>query len=300
MINHESTFDIISNLPDNVIDCILAELPIRDAIKPLLCPKSGGIGGVTIPYLVFDERVNYGREPEQTHMRKENQLVEFVPRVLLRHDGPLLKFAFSTYILRSCSDMDQCLVLLSRRSVMEFTLGEPHKLHSRFFSLQNLTNLKLQNCIINPPVDFSGFKGLCNLELLGITIANDGLTSFISSCPLLQNLKLYGGFVSEKLPITLNNVSYFELFHFDFNEFDALKSVKLTYIRGQRSNMQFTKFILAKSPFLQTIIVEADGADHFYHESRGLKNLIRFPRCSTTAEIIYEAMGVESDWDTDT
>ncbi|XP_057996184.1 uncharacterized protein LOC110657830 [Hevea brasiliensis] len=125
-------------------------------------------------------------------MRKENQLVEFIPRVLLRHDGPLLKFVFSTYILRSCSDMDQRLVLLSRRSVMEFSL------------------------------------------------------EFLAA-----------GFVSEKLPIALNNVSYFELFHFDFNEFDAV-SCTLLSIRSspnlQHLNITGSNYLSAGISDMESIV----------------------------------------------
>ncbi|KAF2321405.1 hypothetical protein GH714_040995 [Hevea brasiliensis] len=281
------------------------------------------------------------------------------------HDGPILKFALSISCMRSYPEMDQWIVFLSRKNVVNFTLenwnGERHKLHSRFFSLQKLTNLKLRRCIINPPADFSGFKCLRSLELYRITIADDALESLISSCPLLKKLKLYGfnyvdrlniqapqlkklyffGSVPKKLPITLKNLSSIELFDLPFDDLDVVSCtlllmqssrklhdlnikadsnssadmesvvrflieencsfylrkllyVKLTYFSGVTPEMEFIKFILVKSPLLQMMIVEPNEDDPFYIESRVTKDLIRFPRASKTAEIIYNTAEITS------
>ncbi|KAJ9163439.1 hypothetical protein P3X46_023107 [Hevea brasiliensis] len=425
MTTDESNSDMIIDLPDNVIDCILSKLPIRDAVRTSMLSKKWRYRWITLPYLVFAYKAFLGGKGEF----EENKFVKFINNVLFLHDGPILKFALSISCMRSYPEMDQWIVFLSRKNVVNFTLenwnGERHKLHSRFFSLQKLTNLKLRRCIINPPADFSGFKCLRSLELYRITIADDALESLISSCPLLKKLKLYGfnyvdrlniqapqlkklyffgkcksmcfgntprlaeleirlkklpeiaglslheksinlyenvgflssvkrlcvgyhflkflaaGSVPKKLPITLKNLSSIELFDLPFDDLDVVSCtlllmqssrklhdlnikadsnssadmesvvrflieencsfylrkllyVKLTYFSGVTPEMEFIKFILVKSPLLQMMIVEPNEDDPFYIESRVTKDLIRFPRASKTAEIIYNTAEITS------
>lgn len=58
-------------------------------------------------------------------------------------------------------------------------------------------------------------------------------------------------------------------------------------ISGNKPEMEFIKFMLANSPVLEKAIFEPNGEDPSYRRFETLKDLTRFPRASSIAEIIY-------------
>lgn len=91
-INPESTSDLISNLPCNVIECILSRLPIREAARTSILSTKWRYQWVTLSHLVFHDLGNdsyfYQRQPTL-------ELVKIINGVLMHHNGPILKFVLS-------------------------------------------------------------------------------------------------------------------------------------------------------------------------------------------------------------
>ncbi|MFS8021675.1 putative leucine-rich repeat domain superfamily [Helianthus anomalus] len=65
-----------------------------------------------------------------------------------------------------------------------------HKLPTSFFSLQNLTHLKLQKCVIPPLATLSRFGRLTSLCLYQVVTTKSTLLQFLSCCPLIRNFTL--------------------------------------------------------------------------------------------------------------
>lgn len=220
-ISDESNSDIISNLPDNVTECILAKLPIEDAIRARMLSKKWRYKWVRLPYLVFDDNgisaLKHSTYPLNLLENEEellmNKVIKFIDRVLFHHDGPVLQFTLSIHSLISCSDIDHQIIFLSKKNVEDFTFemwrSFQHKLHSQFFSFQYLTNLRLRGCLINLPLDFGGFKSLTTLMLDRITIGSDALKQLILRCPLLEKLQMHQIYGLDCLSIMLLNLQIY-------------------------------------------------------------------------------------------
>lgn len=191
--SRSSSNDIISNLPTNVKELILTHLPIRDAARTSIISRNWRYCWLYLPKLVFDDTLWQELTARQPFFTK-NQIVFAIYQVLLLHRGPILEFTLSVSVLESCSEIDQLILFLSRKSVKRFVLhiwkGDHYKLPSSFFSCPKLIHLNLHSCVFNPPASFNGFSQLISVEFFGVTISAEILESFISSCPLLERLKL--------------------------------------------------------------------------------------------------------------
>ncbi|XP_060210141.1 F-box/FBD/LRR-repeat protein At1g13570-like [Lycium barbarum] len=207
--------DIISDLPRNVIDCILGKMPIREAIRTSVLSKKWRFYYLTIPNLVFDYK--FGRELCEFLARKncgkfsafelKYQFNEIVTKSLMLHPGRIEKFEVSIPSSKSTEDPDgssavvhgvnKWMLYLSGRSINKLTLicnndlNYRHKLPPYFFSCPELTFLKLKNFVLSPPLEFKGFLNLYRLQLIGVDFANSCFESFLSSCPVLKRLNLH-------------------------------------------------------------------------------------------------------------
>ncbi|KAF8407754.1 hypothetical protein HHK36_006890 [Tetracentron sinense] len=183
--------DIISNLPDEVMETILLYLPIRDAVRTTLLSNKWRYKWTTIPNLVFHEN-NICSFTNDRKLRSY-KLLNFVDRVLLQHKGSIHKFELSAHSLQGYV-IHSWLLFLSRNGVKElvlnFSTGEPYKVHSSFFSCESIYYLNLCGCVLKPPPMFKGFSYLRRLSLERVTLANEVLESMISSCTNLEILKL--------------------------------------------------------------------------------------------------------------
>ncbi|XP_052188113.1 F-box/FBD/LRR-repeat protein At1g13570-like isoform X2 [Diospyros lotus] len=201
-----SNSDIISHLPSNVIEEILMRMPIQDAVRTSVLSKKWRYAWVTLPQLVFDDAF-YIKSRTQ-----KNKLMMAIYQVLLLHRGPILKFKLSLSILDSCFEIDQLILFVSNNGIQEFVLdiqkGEPYKLPSSFFSCLQLKHLELRSCLFNPPLSFKGFSRLSSLELWDVVITSKVFSSLISSCPLLEELKLVNSTSISYLEISAPNLTY--------------------------------------------------------------------------------------------
>ncbi|GMY26731.1 F-box/FBD/LRR-repeat protein At1g13570 [Fagus crenata] len=183
--------DFISDLPQSIIESILTQLPIREAVRTSVLSSKWRYRWATITHLVFDEKcVTLSNDRDLV----ENKIVNFITRALFLHQGPIHKFQLSTSYLQSCPEIDQWILFLSRKDIKELVLEldetEWIRVPSCLFNCKKLTRLELFRCELDPPLTFKGFVCLKSLKLYQVFVASDAIESLISSCPLLESLTL--------------------------------------------------------------------------------------------------------------
>lgn len=185
--------DIISDMPQNIIDTILTKLPIRDAVRTSILSTKWRFQWSTMTQLVFDENCV---PPPFTPEKLNN----FMMPCLFLHQGPIHKFKLTTTFLVESPGIDQCLRFLSRKNMKELdlcvdmealNLDESPLLSapSPMFSCQQITSLTLGWYIVVPPSNFRGFPCLKYLNLYCCTVTLKVIENLISGCPLLETFE---------------------------------------------------------------------------------------------------------------
>ncbi|XP_071735674.1 F-box/FBD/LRR-repeat protein At1g13570-like [Rutidosis leptorrhynchoides] len=185
--------DIISSLPQNIIDTILTLMPIRDALRTSVLSKKWRYYWTTMPTLVFDH--NLVRTISGAGILLKYKLVNAIFHVLLIHRGPTtLTFDLDVNKLGMTTEFDQIILYLSSRiNVKDLSINTSYtiyKLPTSFFLIQGLESLELINCDFEPPVSFNGFNKLRNMHFQDVQVSAEVLKHFLSSCPLLENIVL--------------------------------------------------------------------------------------------------------------
>ncbi|GER31900.1 F-box family protein [Striga asiatica] len=200
--------DLITQLPQSIIETILTKLPIRDAVKTSILSTKWRYKWASLTHLVFDD---WSSAHYNDRALVQDKIVNFITRCLFLHEGPIHKFSLCSSYLQSSPDIDQWLLFISRKGVKELILelgeGEWFRAPSSVFSCKNLTRLELYRCELNPPLDFSGFSCLKYLNLQQVMIPPDDIECLISSCPLLESLTL-SYFDSLELTLRAPNLKY--------------------------------------------------------------------------------------------
>lgn len=185
--------DLISDLPDGIIETILIQLPIRDAIRTSILSTRWRNIWCSISHLVFDEKsfpVSVGKLRQLVHER----VVKFISKVLFLHQGPIHKFQITHKGLLSFPEMDEWILFLSMNAVKDLTLDfgvyEFFIMPTCLFDCDQLTRLELSRCELYPPVSFKGFLNLKRLDLNQVLISSKAVESLVSTCPLLESLSL--------------------------------------------------------------------------------------------------------------
>ncbi|XP_059308018.1 F-box/FBD/LRR-repeat protein At1g13570-like isoform X1 [Lycium ferocissimum] len=183
--------DVLSNLPDNVIDVILMHLPCKDAVRTSVLSKNWRYQWCRLTELTLDY------ELWKTKKDLLNPTVKFskiIYQLLTLHEGPITKFTLNVVLLKSCPEIDNFICFLSRNDIQHLVLHLPfrklYKLSSSLFTCSQLRHLNLHYCFIDHPSAFQGFDKLISLELCEVTISSELLESLISHCPLLEQLVL--------------------------------------------------------------------------------------------------------------
>ncbi|XP_058192017.1 F-box/FBD/LRR-repeat protein At1g13570-like [Rhododendron vialii] len=156
----DSNSDIISLVPGNIRENIIMCLPIQDAVRTSLLSRKWRYVWSKLPQLVFDDK--------------------FYRHVYGTTNAELLM-------------IDQLIRFVSNNDIQDFALHiwqGVYKLPSSLYSCLQLRHLKLHSCILKPPPGFEGFARLISLDLCDVAIADDILSSLISNCPLLEDLRL--------------------------------------------------------------------------------------------------------------
>lgn len=206
-----ATMDLLSDLPRSVIEKILTLLPIRDAIRTSILSSKWRYRWTWLTHLVFDDRclaLSNDRAPV------DKDLVNFITKALLLHQGDIHKFQLSSSRLQICEDIDQWILFLSRKDIKEFFFGlgedEWFRVPRCLFNCHNLTRLELYRCELDLPPTFKGFRCLKSLGLYQVSISSEAIECLISSCPLLESLAL-AYFDSLVLNINAPNLKYLSL-----------------------------------------------------------------------------------------
>uniref|UniRef100_A0A803KVD2 F-box domain-containing protein n=2 Tax=Chenopodium quinoa TaxID=63459 RepID=A0A803KVD2_CHEQI len=233
--------DLISNLPKDVRYGIMERLPLRDAARMSTLSKQWKEAWKTLPSLVFDGE--FFREVLGKKRYIKLEYTNIVSKILLQHDGPIAKFSLHIprHIQKHPDDVVLWIMNLSMNCINDFTLNNwkyssPFKLPSQLFGCTNLTVLKLDYCIFNPPSSFKGFpKLVCNyLENIHFP-SDDVVGSFVAKCPSLEKLVIQGEDGNDELPnlvINAPNLKYLTIsstFHsICLDGSEALSSVSFT------------------------------------------------------------------------
>ncbi|KAL1551194.1 hypothetical protein AAHA92_19067 [Salvia divinorum] len=200
-VEKDSVRDLISDLPDSIIETILTKLPIKDGVRTSILSTRWRYRWASMTNLVFDDR----------GVAEYEEIVHFIQKFLLLHDGPIHKFSVQSSYMRGSAEVDQWLLYLSRREVKELIieLGEDEwfKAHSSLFSFKNLTRLELVHCELCPPPDFKGFMWLKHIDFQQVVFPQDDYDRLIASCPLLETLTL-SSYDSIELTIHAPNLKY--------------------------------------------------------------------------------------------
>ncbi|XP_047182522.1 F-box/FBD/LRR-repeat protein At1g13570-like [Vigna umbellata] len=262
--------DLISDLPQSIIESILVQLPIRDAVRTSILSSKWRYKWASITQLVFDDKC----VPPFSNDREvvERSVVKFITRALFLHQGPIHKFQISNSMLQSCPEIDQWILFLSRNDikvlVMELGEGEFFRIPSSLFNCRKLTRLELSRCELDPPHSFKGFVCLRSLNLHQVLISPDAVESLISRCPLLESLSL----------------SYFDNLALTI----SAPNLKYLYLEGE-----FKDICLEDTPLLVEISIAMymtdDIAEHFEQSSNCnfLKFLGGVPNLEKLVGLIY-------------
>ncbi|KAK7283805.1 hypothetical protein RIF29_13551 [Crotalaria pallida] len=188
-----NNIDRISDLPVNVIECILCHLPIRDVVRTSILSRKWRYIWFLVPQLEFG--FDFFLDCHDRNIG--NQVPGIITDILLLHSGPVSKFTLK--IPRDFSMEITCLykwiLFLSKRGIEDLDLAcyqdESQKMSSHLFYCQGLKYLKLDCFKLSlPPDDFHSFKSLLDLQLLYVEFEFGALERLISSCPILDSLTI--------------------------------------------------------------------------------------------------------------
>ncbi|KAG5603684.1 hypothetical protein H5410_025176 [Solanum commersonii] len=184
--------DILSNLPDNIIDAIVMHLPLRDAVRTSVLSKMWRYNWCRLPVWTIDQAL---WDMTNNAISPTTRFTNIIYHLLTLHVGPISKFTLSIATLGNCPKIDNLIYFLSRNGiqhlVLQFPRGNLYKLPSSFFTCSQISHLSLQNCLVMFPPAFKGFEKLVSLELCDVTIPSKFIGSLISCCPLLEHLVLH-------------------------------------------------------------------------------------------------------------
>ncbi|KAK9276810.1 hypothetical protein L1049_006346 [Liquidambar formosana] len=138
------TSDMISDLPRNIIECILGCLPVQDAVRTSILSRKWRYNWITLPQLVFDKGVFKDEDDTEDKGIEDYDFVHSVNKVLFLHSGPILKFIIYIPNLDSYYDLhiNHWILFLFRNRVKELTLDNSistvsRQLHSCIFSCEH-------------------------------------------------------------------------------------------------------------------------------------------------------------------
>lgn len=189
--------DKISNLPWEVLDSILVQLPLKQVVQTSILSKTWRRKWTCISQFVIDDKII------PNSIRDIVARWGFIMTILHQvqsHDCvcAIEKFKLSAYCCPDRSDLYQCIHFLANKGLKELILKESgffnrsnFKLPCSLFSCPQLNRLELSCCVIDPPLETHiGFKSLTSLQLNKVCITGCVLERLIVNCPLLEKLTL--------------------------------------------------------------------------------------------------------------
>ncbi|XP_052622236.1 F-box/FBD/LRR-repeat protein At1g13570-like [Lactuca sativa] len=250
--------DRISNLPEHLIDSILERLRIKDIVRTSIISKKWRYTWTKIKVLVLDEQ--FSIKFAQNGAFDRNGFINTINHVLTSHNCPILKFHLHipNMFLDSYQEVDQWMLLLSRKSVRELVLittsNRRDEHPSNVFSCLKLTKLDLKNCFIKQPLELERFINLQTLFLLNIVFGANFCETEIN-LPKLKTL-------------SLSNCTHV----YSFNIKDFVRAERLT-LATMLSNLPKVRSLVTDGHFLKFLSAEKN-LNWLPHAVNGLHNLL--------------------------
>ncbi|CAM8899435.1 unnamed protein product [Rhodiola kirilowii] len=260
--------DRISDLPNNIIDCILDRLPIRDAVATSVLSDEWRHKWRTIGNLVFDKEfvddVIVRRTQGEPAMMK-HEYCNIIGNILLLHLGPIHKFVLHIPRFGNSLPLDfpgSWMLFISQSKVKELTIEVRHtqlRLPSYIFHCNELQYLKIRTRILglHPPRGFKGFCNLLSLDLFGFLDGAE-ISDLVSKCPLLERLSLYRVTLKHRLVIDAHRLRFLHIYC-SYKTLVTLKNVpSVTSISlrfGKHDKMVFSDLIntVTSIPKVETV-----------------------------------------------
>ncbi|GJS55245.1 F-box/FBD/LRR-repeat protein-like protein, partial [Tanacetum coccineum] len=227
--------DVISSMPDIVMNNILDRLPTQEAVRTAILSKDWRYKRKILSQLVFDENF-YGFLQATKNERYYGKIISS----LMHHlKGSIKKFVLciddKCYSVMDAEDINKWIIYLTENGLKQLTikyLGEkPLRLTSHIFSYLELTHLELQNCELAPGTDYCGFPNLLGLNLIWVDIETYKCGEFLTRCPNLERLD-------------------FSSWNYDIYETDIAKLVNLKKLLWQLGTFKNTKIITSSRIFV--------------------------------------------------
>ncbi|XP_071721232.1 F-box/FBD/LRR-repeat protein At1g13570-like [Rutidosis leptorrhynchoides] len=211
MKHKRSCSDIISDLPQNIIETILCLVPIRDAVRTSVLSKKWRYNWTQIPKLEFDDYDMLDEEENEDYtergrlkskrklLKRKRKLFRAIKHVLLMHSDSILECSLSIRDGNNkCVEIDQIIACLSRmntvkklRLILNADVISTYELPSSIFSFCQLNNLYLGNCILDhQPTTFNGFGQLKSLDLDCVITSKELILDVVSKSPLLKKFSM--------------------------------------------------------------------------------------------------------------
>ncbi|KAJ0630049.1 putative F-box domain, FBD domain, leucine-rich repeat domain superfamily [Helianthus annuus] len=189
--------DIISTLPQNIIDNILCLMPIRDALRTSVLSKKWQYSWQSMPKLVFTGNMVTVSSDHLCGQVKNYKLASGIFHVLLLHNGPeTLVFDCSDGRFRMQSEFSRVIRYLAKGNKVKelyfYNSNSFYKIPISFFTLQSLEVVHLEDCAFEPPLTFNKFSRLKVMTFVNVEVSAQMLQRFLSKCPLLEYLALDG------------------------------------------------------------------------------------------------------------
>ncbi|KAJ0792915.1 putative F-box domain, leucine-rich repeat domain superfamily, F-box-like domain superfamily [Helianthus annuus] len=186
--------DIISNLPEDLINPILERLPVKDAVRTSVLSKKWRYRWTTMKSLAFDN--HFSQQFLNIGAFSCDGFVRVISQIMIKHQGPILKFVLhipKEIVLDSFQEVDLWMLILSRNNVTELHIvnfNQFYQIPTSVFSCRELRVLGLYRCILKPPLEFQGFP---NLEIISLLCVNFGasLGGTVINLPQLKRFKLF-------------------------------------------------------------------------------------------------------------
>ncbi|KAK9054430.1 hypothetical protein SSX86_025508 [Deinandra increscens subsp. villosa] len=199
-----SSSDIISTLPQTILETILSLLPTEEAARTSILSREWRYKWTKIPKLDFClsqvfERINKGNQVKGKSMDRIRKLFSTLHQILLSHQGPIHEFTLDIDLLGGYHDnvgFDLLIRHLSKNHMVKKLIlcgrdvADCYDLPISVFSLHHLTDLDLSCLDLGHQPISVGFAGLRSLVLYYVGISTDNLLHLLSNCPSLNSLTL--------------------------------------------------------------------------------------------------------------
>nr|GEW21906.1 hypothetical protein [Tanacetum cinerariifolium] len=273
--------DILSTLPENVIDDILTRMPIRDAVRTSILSRKWRFCWTSIPKLVFDDKLVI--VPSKCKQLKKYKLASAIFHVLLRHTGSILEFSI---------DGGELEIQLTLQAAVFVLFIAKIKSSKAYYCVSDtgfgirLKYLAVGGMSQQLPTSFANLENL----LLALRLTDqDEISSalcLIRNSPNLERLTLRFE-KSDGPQVSMNSLDLQDYSAFNF---DYLEKLEMLNYSNLDLELEFVKLVMAKSPVLEKVRIELNDEVSVDEELDILRDFVRlpFPRASPSAITIIE------------